>query len=215
MNKILPAALLGTAILSMLFVTIAQASHEPPEPFIPIGFPFDTQNPVLYKVSLQGNVPAEYKKVANDSFKIWSNGLNAKGGTWKLVKSTYGEDILIRLVYDQAGTSRFCKNYLEGNTPPGNIGTRTTVFVGCQDKFFELADVREGMMHRIGHGLGLGDAGGGAVSIMCSTYTESQGLCTRADKPTELDVYCITKMYGTDGFGVPNPHVRDTFCKKS
>jgi hypothetical protein len=214
MNNYLLAGLIGLAASSLFVASLAQASHEPSEPFIPIGFPFDTQNPVLYKISLQGSVPAEYKKAANDAFAVWRNELNANGCSWKLTKSGFGEDILIRLVYDQAGTSRFCKNAMNGNTPAENVGTRTTVFVGCKGVFFEPSDVKEAMMHRIGHGLGLGDAGGGAVSIMCSTYAEEDGLCLRANAPTEFDIMCITKMYGADGFGVPNPHSGDRFCRE-
>ena len=214
MNKFLVIGLLGLAASSLFIASIAQASHEPAEPFIPIGFPFDTQNPVLYKISLQGSVPAEYKEAANEAFTVWRNELNANGGSWKLAKSTFGEDILIRLVYDQAGTSRFCKNLMNGNTPAENVGTRTTVFVGCKEVLFEPDFVKEAMMHRIGHGLGLGDAGGGATSIMCSTYAEEDGLCFRAASPTEFDVLCVTKMYGMDGFGVPNPHSEDRFCRQ-
>jgi hypothetical protein len=170
---------------------------------------------VLYKVSLQGSIPAIYKQAANDAFVVWRNELAADGGSWKLTKSSFGEDILIRLVHDKDGTSRFCKNYLAGNTPAENIGTRTTVFIGCKDTFFDPADVKEAMMHRIGHGLGLGDAAGGALSIMCSTYAEEDGLCIRANLPTDFDLYCVRLMYGNDGFGAPNPHVEDRYCKRT
>ena len=204
--------LVALAVSAMLFVAVAQASHEPVKPYMTLAYPFDKPNPILYNVGVQGIVPAEYKTVANEAFTVWSEKLNAEGGEWKLVKSNFGEDIYIRLIYDQNGVSRFCKNFLAGKTPADNVGTRTAVFVGCKDQFLDVNDVKVGMAHRIGHAFGLGPALGGAVSVMCDSYDDRDGLCTRTNEPTEIDLYCMTKLYGADGFGVPNPHYVPTFC---
>lgn len=207
-------ALTALAGSALLLVTAAYAWHEPDKPYMSISYPFDKPNVILYKVGLQGNVPAEYRTVADQAFSIWGDKLTARGGDWKIVKSGFGEDIHIRLIYDQTGASRFCKHFLAGRTPADNVGTRTAVFVGCKDEFLDVQDVKVGMLHRVGHALGLGPALGGAVSVMCDTYDARDGLCTRTSEPTDFDLYCVTKLYGEDGFGTPNPHYLPTFCTK-
>lgn len=209
-NTVVVSAALAASVL--LLATAAYASHEPDKPYMTVAYPFDKPNIILYKVGLQGSVPLEYKTAANEAFVMWGDKLTARGGEWRFVKSGFGEDIHIRLIYDQNGASRFCKNFLAGRTPEDNVGTRTAIFVGCKDKFLDVEDVRVGMLHRVGHALGLGPALGGAVSVMCDTYDARDGLCTRTGKPTDFDLYCVTRLYGADGFGTPNPHYIPTFC---
>lgn len=209
-NTAVISAALAASVL--LLATAAYASHEPDKPYMTVAYPFDKPNIILYKVGLQGSVPLEYKTAANEAFVMWGDKLTALGGEWQFVKSGYGEDIHIRLIYDQNGASRFCKNFLAGRTPEDNVGTRTAVFVGCKDKFLDVEDVRVGMLHRIGHAIGLGPALGGAVSVMCDTYDARDGLCTRTAEPTDFDLYCVARLYGSDGFGTPNPHYIPTFC---
>lgn len=213
MKRSLLLSSVGIAVSVMILsVAIAQASHEPLKPFIPLGFPFETSNPLLFKISIQGKVPTEYRNAASEAFTVWEETLTENGGEWKFVRTSFGEDISIPVIYDEVGNSRFCKNFLAGKTPPHNVGTRIAVFVGCKDSFLDVNDVKVGVMHRIGHALGMGDAKGGANSIMCDTYSQSDGLCSRSAAPTELDLFCVVKMYGADGFGRPNPHSIPRFC---
>jgi hypothetical protein len=205
--------LLAIAATGVVLFAMAEASHQPDEPYISLSYPFDKPDPILYRIGTQGVVPAEYKTAANEAVSIWGQALNAQGGDWDFVKTNFGEDIYLRLVYDQNGASRFCKNFLAGKTPEDNVGTRTAVFVGCKDKFLDVNDVKVGVIHRLGHAFGLGPAAAGATSVMCDAYDAIEGTCTRTDVPTQIDLYCMTRMYGTDGFGAPNPHFVPTFCK--
>jgi hypothetical protein len=222
----------------MLFVaTLAQATHEPTVPYIPVTRQiYERGAPITYQITTIGGVPAEYKKVVHDGVKEWITNLKTlePAGNWNIkVGVLEGQpEWVFRLVYDAAASSSKCAKVLNHSTTSSSSDTTKgyeaygvtanadgfpvpeerrihvfPIYVGCADFYFSTTEIKKSAMHIVGHALGLGTAVKTDKSIMCHDVK-----CVRPDKPTSLDLRCIIALYGTDGFAVPQTHIRPVFC---
>lgn len=227
---------LTTIIIMPSSLSRINGSHAPDGGYIKVTGRLFPEPQVGYKFKVDNDVPRDYKADARGALASWQTAFAnyAPTGDWTFVRGEVKgvTDMVIRLSYDESNTSYFCTKkagiepseeadmlaflpiiasaYAEPMDSPRRSST-WIIYVGCGDQLFSHSNIQRQVAHAIGHALGMGITRG-TTSIMCHPKDADNNRCEVSQVPTSIDVRCVIRLYGEQGFVGPNAHTRPEFC---
>jgi len=163
-------------------------------------------NPTVY-ISLQKGVDPKYKAVVIDALNAWIEGLN------KNFKYELKETLSKRESADITITLKKNTGMVLGSTSISSsrgIMTSVKITLATQNAVglpLDPGDVFTIAAHEIGHAWGLGhsnDDGKEPLDLMAPAF-DFMGSNNVRILPSDLDLDAVLAIYGSDGFGTPNP----------
>ena len=163
-------------------------------------------NPTVY-ISLQKGVDPKYKAVVIDALNAWIEGLN------KSFKYELKETLSKRESADITITLKKNTGMVLGSTSISSsrgIMTSVKITLATQNAVglpLDPGDVFTIAAHEIGHAWGLGhsnDDGKEPLDLMAPAF-DFMGSNNVRILPSDLDLDAVLAIYGSDGFGTPNP----------
>lgn len=174
-------------------------------------------NPSVY-IKLQKGVDPKYRAVVIDALDAWINGLNAKVGS-PVFAYVLKDTLAKRETADITITLKKNTGTILGSASiwsSGGVITKVDITLATQNALglpLDEGDVFTIAAHEVGHAWGLGhsnDDGNQPVDLMAPTFDFAGSNNVRI-LPSDLDLNAVLAIYGSDGFGTPNPNPGGTF----
>jgi len=174
-------------------------------------------NPTVY-ISLQKGVDPRYKTIVVDALNTWINNLNTKAGG-QVFQYVLKDKLAKRETADIAINLKKNTGMVLGSTSitsSGGVIASVKITLATQNAVgqpLDEGDVFTIAAHEIGHAWGLGhsnDDRNAPLDLMAPAFDVTGSNNVRI-YPSDLDLYGVLAIYGSDGFVPPNPNPGGTF----